>query len=173
MPQLVASGSFDLAITGVDWLKEHLAKFPSSPVSMAVDLKRSRYSIGPVVHNDFPADTTAHALEIWSALERPIRIASEYPALAEAFARGIQIPRTGIIPINGASEAFVPEDADILIEGTETGASLRANNLKMLDPFLVSTNCLISRNFPITECLGLQKEIVEILDVAAEQNSVT
>ena len=173
MPQLVAAGSFDLAITGVDWLKEHLAKFPSSPVSMAVDLGRSRYSIGPVVHNDFPADTTAQALEIWSNLKRPIRIASEYPALAEAFAREIQIPRTGIIPINGASEAFVPEDADILIEGTETGTSLRANNLKMLDPFLISTNCLISRNSPITECLGLQKEIIEILNVAAEQNSVT
>ena len=173
MPQLVASGAFDLAITGDDWLREHLAKFPSSPVSVAVDLRRSRYSIGPVVHNDFPADTTAEALGIWSNMERPVRIASEYPALAEAFARDIRLPRTVIIPINGASEAFVPEDADILIEGTETGTSLRANNLKMLDPFLISTNCLITRNSPNTSQLALQKEIIQTLGVAAERNSVT
>jgi ATP phosphoribosyltransferase len=50
-----------------------------------------------------------------------------------------------VIPISGASEGFVPEDADILIEGTETGASLEANNLMMLDVMIQSTNCIIGR----------------------------
>jgi len=150
MPSLVAMGAFDVAVSGVDRLREHLAFFPSSPVEMALDLRRSRYRIGPVVHNDFPAQTTQEALAIWSRLGRPVRIASEFPGLAEEWARELRLPHTAIIPIAGASEAFVPEDADILVEGTETGTSLRVNNLRMLDPFLDSTNCVIAATNPRT-----------------------
>ncbi len=32
MPLQVATGNFDLAITGRDWLRDHLYRFPSSPV---------------------------------------------------------------------------------------------------------------------------------------------
>ena len=161
MPALVAMGAFDVAVSGVDRLREHLAFFPASPVEMALDLRRSRYRIGPVVHNDFPAETTQEALAIWSRLGRPVRIASEFPGLAEEWARGLRLPHTAIIPIAGASEAFVPEDADILIEGTETGTSLRVNNLRMLDPFLDSTNCVIAATNPRTtrrDLLGLLLE---------------
>ena len=35
MPLQVANGNFDLAITGRDWLTEHLDQFPSSPVRRA------------------------------------------------------------------------------------------------------------------------------------------
>ncbi len=150
MPQMVALGMFDMAVTGRDRLAEHLALFPGSPVRMAVDLGRSRYRIGPVVEEGSVASTTAEAVEAWAALDRPLRIASEYPALAEAFAREHRLHYTQIIPINGASEGFVPEDADVLIEGTETGTSLRANRLKMLDPIMESTNCLIVRREPVT-----------------------
>ncbi|MDH5201206.1 MAG: ATP phosphoribosyltransferase, partial [Candidatus Bathyarchaeota archaeon] len=38
MPQQVALGSFDLAITGRDWLLDHLQRFPSSPVEEVADL---------------------------------------------------------------------------------------------------------------------------------------
>jgi len=150
MPQLVATGAFDIAISGVDRLREHLALFPLSPVEMALDLGRSKYRIGPIVHNDFPAETTQEALALWSQIGRPVRIASEYPGLAEEWARDHRLPHTAIIPIAGASEGFVPEDADILVEGTETGNSLRANNLRMLDPFLHSTNCVIVGTRPPT-----------------------
>ena len=33
----------------------------------------------------------------------------------------------------GASEGFVPEDAEMLIEGTETGRTIAENNLKVID----------------------------------------
>ncbi|MDW8046079.1 MAG: ATP phosphoribosyltransferase [Chloroflexota bacterium] len=150
MPAFVARGAFDAAVTGVDWLRDHLARVPGSPVRMALDLGRSRYKIGPVVDKAFPAETTAEALRVWWGLGRPVRIASEYPALAEDFARRFHLPAAVIMPINGASEGFVPEDADILIEGSETGTSIRANGLKMLDPFLESTNCLIVREPALT-----------------------
>jgi ATP phosphoribosyltransferase len=160
MPQLVAMGMFDLAISGRDLLHEHLCKFPGSPVQMAVDLGRNRYRIGPVVDDAFPAATTAEAVRIWNALGRPVRIASEFPATAERFARDHQLLHTTIIPVAGASEGFVPEDADFLVEGTETGTSIRANGLKMLDPFMESTNCVLTRTTPVTSRTDLLASLV-------------
>lgn len=150
MPQLVALGAFDIAIGGRDLLHEHLCRFPGSPVRMAVDLGTNRYRIGPVVEASFPAETTPQAVTLWNELDRPVRIASEFPATAERFARDHRLRYTTIIPVAGASEGFVPEDADVLVEGTETGSSLRANGLKMLDPFMESTSCVLVRADPVT-----------------------
>jgi ATP phosphoribosyltransferase len=160
MPQLIAMGMFDIGISGRDLLYEHLAKFPSSPVEMAVDLGTNRYRIGPVVDQAFPADTTAEAIAIWNNLGRPVRIASEFPATAERFALDHHLRYTTIIPVAGASEGFVPEDADFLVEGTETGTSIRANGLKMLDPFMESTSCVIVRREPATSRLDILEEVV-------------
>ncbi len=172
MPQLVAMGAFDIAVTGLDWLHEHRCRFPSSPVELAVDLGRSRYKIGPVVDQAFPCDTTDEALPRWRSLGRPVRIASEYPAMAESFARDNLLAHTAIIPISGASEGFVPEDADVLIEGSETGTSIRANGLKMLDPFMESTNCVIVRKGPMTR-QGLLDELLAKFRVAAAALAVS
>ena len=49
------------------------------------------------------------------------------------------------MPIAGASEGFVPEDAELLIEGTETGKTLRENRLKPIDLLYRSTTCVIGR----------------------------
>jgi ATP phosphoribosyltransferase len=163
MPQMVALGAFDLAISGVDLLTDHQTRFPSSPVELAVDLGRNRYRIGPVVDQGFPADTTRDALAIWRTLGRPVRIASEFAGLAELFARQNHLPYSTIMPIGGASEGFVPEDADILIEGTETGSSIRANGLKMLDTFMESTNCAIWSTRPVTTRVDLLHDLVERL----------
>lgn len=130
---------------------------------MAADLGRNRYRIGPVVDRAFPAETTADALEIWRNLGRAVRIASEFPATAEQFARDSHLPYTSIIPIAGASEGFVPEDADILVEGSETGTSIQANGLKMLDPFMESTNCVIWRRPPVTKNVPLLNHLVDRL----------
>lgn len=160
MPQLVAMGMFDLAISGRDLLHEHLCQFPGSPVRMAADLGQNRYRIGPVVSVDFPANSTAEAVPLWNALGRPVRIASEFPATAERFARDLHLRHTMIIPVAGASEGFVPEDADLLVEGTETGTSIRANGLKMLDPFMESTNCVLVRTEPVTTRTDLLESVV-------------
>lgn len=173
MPQLVAMGVFDIAISGRDLLHEHVSRFPTSPVRMAIDLGRNRYRIGPVVDQSFPADSTAEAVRIWNGLGRPVRIASEFPATAERFAREFHLQYTTIIPIAGASEGFVPEDADFLIEGTETGTSIRANGLKMLDPFMESTNCVLVRAEPVTSRLDLLAEIVERLRASVARQAVS
>ena len=145
MPQAVALDRFDVALTGRDWLAAHLASFPASPVQELADLYRSRYQLGAVVSEDLPAANIDEAVRYWrrDEPERPIRLCSEYAALADHYARERQLGRYLVIPIYGASEGFVPEDADILIEGSETGATLRANRLRMIDVIMESTNCAI------------------------------
>jgi ATP phosphoribosyltransferase len=145
MPQQVAVGQFDLAITGRDRLFDHLVQFPSSPVEEVVDLRRSRYVLAAIV-KDVPAGDVAGAVAEWRRdhPRRAIRVASEYANIADHFARERHLGRYSVIPINGASEGFVPDDADILIEGIDTGASVRANNLTVLERFFESTNCVIA-----------------------------
>jgi ATP phosphoribosyltransferase len=73
-----------------------------------------------------------------------------------------------VIPISGASEGFVPDDADILIEGSETGTTLRANRLRMLDVIMISTNCVIGSVVPPEGERGaLRADLVERLATAA------
>ncbi len=144
MPQQVAIGQFDLAVTGRDWLFDHRVQFPASPVEEVVDLQRSRYSLAIIV-KDVQADSVSGAIEEWRARSvGAIRVASEYPNIADHFARERHFGRYSVIPIAGASEGFVPDDAEILIEGIETGSSVRANKLTVLERFFESTNCVIA-----------------------------
>jgi len=144
MPRQVAIGQFDLAVTGRDVLFDHKVQFPSSPVEEIIDLRRSNYSLAVIV-KDIVADSVAGALTEWRAQSRTtIRVASEFPNIADHFARERHFGRYSVIPIAGASEGFVPDDAEILIEGIETGASVRANKLTVLERFFESTNCVIA-----------------------------
>ncbi len=170
MPRAVALGLFDLALTGRDWLAAHQASFPSSPAIELGDLGRSRYDLGAVVSEDVPAETIEDAVAYWRRNDpgRAIRVASEYVALADRYARDRHLGRYTVIPINGASEGFVPEDADILIEGSETGTTLRANRLRMLDVIMVSTNCIIGhRQRPAGAAGTLRDALVERLVAVA------
>lgn len=149
MPQLVALGQFDLAITGRDCLLEHLHRFPSSPVEELVDLQRGQYNLSAVVSEELPADTIGDALAHWRAQGKAsIRVASEFMGTADYYARSRHLWRYQVMPIAGASEGFVPEDAELLIEGTETGKTLKENRLKPIDLLYRSTTCVIGRKAP-------------------------
>jgi ATP phosphoribosyltransferase len=157
MPQLVALGQIDLAITGRDCLMEHRYQFPSSPAVELADLRRGQYNLCAVVSEDVSAETIESALEQWRNAGRPfVRIASEFPATADHYARSRHIWRYHVIPIAGASEGFVPEDAELLIEGTETGRTLKENRLKPIDLLYRSTTCVIGRD---EEPAGLSGEL--------------
>lgn len=171
MPAAVARGAFDLALTGRDWLAAHLASFPASPVVELADLRRSRYSLGAVVPDALPAANIEEAIAYWRRDDprKPIRVASEYAALADQYARDRRLGRYQVIPISGASEGFVPDDAEILIEGSETGTTLRANQLHMIDVIMESTNCAIGNAVRPAGALGdLRDDLVARLQRAGE-----
>jgi ATP phosphoribosyltransferase len=170
MPQQVALGQFDLAITGRDVLFDHVVEFPSSPVEEIIDLRRSRYSLAVIV-KDVAADTVDGALREWRTRSgRPIRLASEFPHIADHFARERHFGRYSVIPIAGASEGFVPDDAEILIEGIETGSSVRANKLTVLERFFESTNCVIAnKQRPTGQLAPIFEALVERLRAGAAE----
>ncbi|MEI6136681.1 MAG: ATP phosphoribosyltransferase, partial [Chloroflexota bacterium] len=171
MPRAVALGHFDLAMTGRDWLRAFTASFPSAPVVELCDLKRSKYRMGAVITEDLAVESIEEAVAFWRKddPDRPIRVASEYASLADEYARSRHLRQYRVITISGASEGFVPEDAEILIEGTETGSTLRANRLRMIDVIMESTNCAIgAATRPPGRRGELRDRFVERLTAAAE-----
>ena len=170
MPLQVANGNFDLAITGRDWLLEHLYRFPSSPITELLDLKFGKVKIVAVVSKDLSV-TDVYSLRQLSA-ERlmSIRVASEYINIADKYARDNHLGVYRVIPTWGASEAFLPEDADLLIENTQTGRTIVRHNLKIIDTLFESTACLIGNTGRVFSAAkeGRIKSVIETLRTAVE-----
>jgi ATP phosphoribosyltransferase len=143
MPLQVANGNFDLAITGRDWLTDHFAQFPSSPVQEVLDLKLRKVRLVAVVHQDLRVNDTADLQCFVVGRAEPFRLASEYVNIADKFARENHLGHYRVIPTWGATEAFLPDDADLLIENTETGRTIARHNLKIIETLFESTACLI------------------------------
>jgi ATP phosphoribosyltransferase len=143
MPLQVANGNFDLAITGRDWLMEHLYQFPSSPVKKLIDLKLGKVKIVAVVSKDLSISDVSGLREFNTRRAAPLRVASEYVNIADKYARDNHLGLYRVVPTWGASEAFLPEDADLLIENTQTGRTIARHNLKIIDTLFESTACLI------------------------------
>ena len=143
MPLQVANGNFDLAITGRDWLIDHLYQFPSSPVTELVDLKFGKVKIVAVVSRELSVDDIYGLRQLNAERLVPFRVASEYVNIADKYARDNHIGLYRVAPTWGASEAFLPEDADLLIENAKTGRTIARHNLKIIDTLFESTACLI------------------------------
>ena len=170
MPLQVANGNFDLAITGRDWLSEHLYRFPSSPITELLALKFGKVKIVAVVSKDLSV-TDAYSLRQLSAKRMvPLRVASEYVNIADKYARDNHLGLCRVIPTWGATEAFLPEDADLLIENTETGRTIARHNLKIIDTLFESTACLIGSTGCVFSFAKNEKikTIVETLRIAVE-----
>ena len=157
MPAQVANGNFDLAITGRDWLTDHLYQFPSSPVQETMDLKYGWVRIVAVVDNALPVDDLEGLRDYCLNNTAEFRVASEYINISDFYARQNQLGSYKIIPTWGATEAFLPEDADLLIENTETGSTIARHNLKIIDTLFESTACVISRKDPYLSPLKAQR----------------
>jgi ATP phosphoribosyltransferase len=145
MPLQVANGNFDLAITGEDWLREHLYRFPSSPVKKLFALGFGTVKIVAAVSQKMPVNNVDELRSlVWSGKFAPLKIASEYINIADKYIRDNRINPYKLIPTWGASEAFLPEDADMLIDNTQTGKTLEQHKLRILDVLFQSSACLIA-----------------------------
>ena len=144
MPIQVANGNFDLAITGRDWLFDHLCQFPTSPVRELLDLGFGGVKLVAVVSGELPVDNVKGLRRLLSdGIVPSLRVASEYVGIADRYAGDNHLGPCRIIPTWGASEAFLPEDADLLIENTQTGGTIARHNLKIIDTLFESSACLV------------------------------
>ena len=150
MPLQVASGNFDLAITGQDWLAEHLYQFPTSPVTELLNLKSGKVKIVAVVNGESAVNNATDLRQFNAKRKTPLRVASEYVNIADKYARDNHLGLYRVIPTWGATEAFLPEDADLLIENTQTGQTLAKHDLKIIDTLFESTACLIGSSKKIS-----------------------
>jgi ATP phosphoribosyltransferase len=148
MPLQVANGNFDLAITGEDWLREHLCRFPSSPVKKLFALGFGTVKIVAAVSQEMPVKNIDELRSLVQSdpgvIGAPLKIASEYINIADKYLRDNHISPYKLIPTWGASETFLPEDADMLIDNTQTGKTLEQHKLRIIDVLFQSSACLIA-----------------------------
>lgn len=173
MPLQVANGNFDLAITGKDWLLDHLYRFPSSPATDLVTLGFGEVRIVAVVSDNLPVANIDDLKQlIQNGKLSPLAVASEYINIADKYLHDNHISPYKLIPTWGASEALLPEDADLLIENTQTGKTLAEHNLKIVDTLLQSAACLIGNKNSLKSSSKGEKitSLVEMFRQAAKSN---
>ena len=137
MARYVEQGVLDAGITGHDWVVE-----TGADVREICELVFSKVSRHPArwvlcVPNDAPVRTVAD-------LEGK-RIATEVVNITRTY-----LKRHGVnaqVEFSwGATEAKPPRLVDAIVELTETGSSLRANNLRIVDEILRSTPRIIANH---------------------------
>jgi ATP phosphoribosyltransferase len=134
MARYVEEGILDAGITGYDWILE-----TEADVEEVCELVFSKVSRKPVrwvlaVPNDSPIQSVKD-------LEGK-RIATEAVGLTTNYLNKHGV--TAKVEFSwGATEVKPPRLADAIVEVTETGSSLRANNLRIVEELLQSTSRLI------------------------------
>jgi len=149
MPVQVANCHFDLAITGEDWFIDHKYRFPKSPVKKLINLGFGEVQVCAVVHNNLKVKNVEEFKRLFDRGEMPfpfIRIASEYVNIADHFAYSNHFQRYKVIPTSGSTEAYLPEDADMIIENSQTGRTLVENNLGIMEILFKSAACVIAND---------------------------
>ncbi|MDP3910132.1 MAG: ATP phosphoribosyltransferase [Gemmatimonadales bacterium] len=122
--EMLIAGSRDAGFAGADWVAE------MSGAATLVEL----------------LDTELDPVQVVAAApgplpDRRIVVASEYECLARSW-----IGRRGLdatfVRSYGATEVFPPEDADVIVDNTATGATLEANGLQIIDELMRSSTRL-------------------------------
>jgi ATP phosphoribosyltransferase len=135
MARYVENGILDAGITGLDWIRENDAK-----VRTVCDLVYAKQSYGKV--RWVLAVPEASTVKEVADLEGKI-IATELVATTKRYLaqRGV---KAKVEFSWGATEVKPPELADAIVEVTETGSSLRANKLRIVETVLESNTQLIA-----------------------------
>jgi len=136
IPIYLAEGMFDLGVTGRDWIEEqqadvvslgelHYSKATSRPVRLVLAVAESSH------------------VESVSDLKDGVRVSTEYPGLTRRFfeRHGIQAEVTVSY---GATEAKIPDIADVVVDATETGRALRQARLRIIDTIISSYTELVA-----------------------------
>jgi ATP phosphoribosyltransferase len=137
IPTYVQDGLFDLGITGQDWVAETGADVVElASLSYAKSGTGHGTRIVLAVPNDHPAN---------SAKELPpgTRISTEFEHLTRRYFEDLGIP-VRVVWSFGATEAKVPEIVDAIVDVTETGSTLRAHGMKIVETLMASEPVLVA-----------------------------
>ena len=130
----VEDGVFDVGLTGKDWILEN-----GADVHEVMDLCYSKQSMRPCRWVlAVPESSPIRSVE---DLEGKL-VATEAVKLTEKYLADHGV-RATVEFSWGATEVKTPDLVDAIVEITETGSSLRANNLRVVDTLLTTTPRLI------------------------------
>jgi len=134
IPRYVEQGILDAGLTGKDWIEDN-----RSQVVEVAEFVYSKATLNPI--RVVLAAPNGSAIESAKDLEGK-RIATEYVRLTERYLEQHGVHATVEFSW-GACEVKVPDLVDAIVVNTETGSSLRAHNLKIVDTLLTSTTRFI------------------------------
>ena len=131
----IQKGVLDAGLTGEDWIRER-----NADVHEVVELVYSKQRAQPA-RWVLAVKRDSHIQSVKDLQGKTI--STELVAVAKSYLaeRGIQ---ANIEFSYGATEVKVPYLADAIIELTETGSSIRAHDLRIIDTIMVSTTKLIA-----------------------------
>jgi ATP phosphoribosyltransferase len=143
MARYVSDGVLDAGLTGMDWILEHQLGHPEQqPLIPVADLIYAKQSFGKVrwvlaAPEDSPFKT-AEDLNGKRIATELVRVTRHYFTQ-----KGLNVD----VEFSwGATEVKPPVLADAIVEATETGSTLRANRLRILDTVTESNTQLIANH---------------------------
>ncbi|KAF0134736.1 MAG: ATP phosphoribosyltransferase [Candidatus Saganbacteria bacterium] len=148
MPRYVESQVLDMGICGIDWVLESGKKVVR--VADLVYAKRGLRKVKWVLA--VPENSKIKKIKDLKGK----RIATELVNVVKDFLKKNKI-KAEVEYSWGATEAKPPELADAIVELTETGSSLKANKLKILDTILESNTVVISNREALADPAKKQK----------------
>ncbi len=128
IPMLVALGRHDCGFAGYDWVEERQAD-----VIELLDLGFDSVKVVAAVPEELAGE---------NLITRRLVVASEYRRLTEEYIKQKKLDAI-FVQTYGATEALPPEDADMIIDNTATGGTLRSNRLVIIDEIMASTTRFI------------------------------
>jgi ATP phosphoribosyltransferase len=128
--EMLALGSRDVGFAGADWVAEleegaalvELLDTGLDPVQLVAAAPAAILEAGRLPR--FP--------------DRRLIVASEYERLTRGWISA-NTPCAEFVRSYGATEVFPPEDADVIVDNTATGATLEANGLAVVDVLMTSS----------------------------------
>jgi ATP phosphoribosyltransferase len=123
--EMLSAGSREVGFSGADWV----AELDGDLVEL-LDTGLDPVRIVAAAPVSLLADGTLP--------DRPLVVASEYERITRGWieARGLDAT---VVRSDGATEVFPPEDADLIVDNTATGSTLRANDLEIVDTLMTSS----------------------------------
>lgn len=134
IPRYVEQGILDSGLTGKDWIEDC-----GVTVEEVAEFTYSKATLNPI--RVVLAAKNGSQINSVKDLEG-LRIATEYVRLTERYLEKHGV-KAQVEFSWGACEVKVPELVDAIVVNTETGSSLRAHDLKIVDTILTSTTRLI------------------------------
>lgn len=187
IPNYVSQGIYDVGISGLDWVEE-----TNADVEILTNLEYGKVKIVLAIPEDDSIKSCDDLINTYLKRNKILRISTEYLNIASKYIKKnnaykkkwinqdpkIVTPwkilgnneKISLFLSFGATEAKPPEEADAIIDLTETGTTLKRNKLKIIDTVYESSTCLMANKKSLQDSKKREKifDILSLLRGAVE-----